>query len=74
MKHPKPLKSVSLTALALLQIACAQALTPVHATMPIAIPSHDTQTLGTVGEHMGLMVRDTATQTTLPIYLHRGEY
>ncbi len=71
MKHLKPL---SLTVLALLQMACAQALTPVHATVQIATPSHDTQTLGTVGEHVGVMVRDTATQTTLPIYLHRGEY
>jgi hypothetical protein len=73
MKHLKPLKSLSLTALALLQMACAQALSPVVA-LPTTMPSQGTQTLGTVGEQVGVMVRDTATQTTLPIYLHRGEY
>jgi hypothetical protein len=70
MKHLKPL---SLSAIALLQIACAQALSPVVA-LPTTVPSQGTQTLGTVGEQVGVMVRDTATQTTLPIYLHRGEY
>jgi hypothetical protein len=70
MKHLKPL---SLSAIALLQMACAQALSPVVA-VPSAVPSQGTQTLGTVGEQVGVMVRDTVTQTTLPIYLHRGEY
>lgn len=54
-------------------MACANALTPVR-VMPVDIPAHGTKTHGTIGRSVGLMVRDVATQSTLPIYEHKGEY
>jgi hypothetical protein len=70
------LKPLCLTSLTVLQFACAQALSPLlpHHNSPVLVPTSHTQTLGSVGDYVGLMVRDTATQTTLPIYAHRGEY
>jgi hypothetical protein len=68
-------KKIAVSSLAIVQIACVQALTPARVQPdPVLVPAPHTQTFGTVGNHVSLMVRDTATQTRLPIYLHRGEY
>lgn len=73
MKH---LKSASMIAAALLHAACAQALTPIRAPHLefAAVPSPRTQTLGSIGDSVGVTVMDTATRRPLPIYQHRGEY
>ncbi len=76
MTHLKYLKPTCIATAAMLNMACAQALTPIRAPHLefAAVPSPRTQTLGSIGDSVGVMVMDTATRRPLPIYQHRGEY
>ncbi len=82
MKH---LRTLSVYALAAIQLACAQAYS--HAPMPhhdapppapnygvSTVPAPQTQTHAVIGHTVGLSLVDASTLQRLPIYRHRGEY